>query len=106
MISVRNNIKFSRSYLSNLLLITMCIKLQSCMVLSEQPDQVCHPQQLHALPHRGDGECSGVSGGHPGVRVSRVVPVRVLHLLAVGGDAGAQGGRVRLATSPLLAHPR
>ena len=40
MISVRNNIKFSRSYLSNLLLITMCIKLQSCMVSSEQPDQV------------------------------------------------------------------
>ena len=64
MISVRNNIKFSRSYLSNLLLITMCIKLQSCMVLSEQPDQVSSQEMVTqeiSQPSDGSSSSLGVS---------------------------------------------
>ena len=64
MISVRNNIKFSRSYLSNLLLITMCIKLQSCMVLSEQPDQVSSQEAVTQeinQPSSGSSSSFGVN---------------------------------------------
>ena len=62
MISVRNNIKFSRSYLSNLLLITMCIKLQSCMVLSEQPDQVSSQEAVTQEINQPSGGSSSSFG--------------------------------------------
>ena len=62
MISVRNNIKFSRSYLSNLLLITMCFKLQSCMVLSEQPDQVSSQEAVTQEINQPSGGSSSSFG--------------------------------------------
>ena len=62
MISVRNKIKISRNYLSNLFLITMCIKLQSCMVLSEQPVQVSTQEAVTQEINQPSGGSSSSSG--------------------------------------------